>query len=144
MEPVIDHIAITVKDLKTAEPFYDRLMPVLGFSLEHKHKGSVPAHEMEVIEYGHPLLLFSISSPRAVFKDETVHRRKPGALHHLAFKAGSREEIDRLYPQIVETGATIVDPPKFYPQHGASYYALFFKDPEGIKYEIVYEEGRVF
>lgn len=30
--------------------------------------------------------------------------------------------------------------PKFYPQHGESYYALFFKDTEGIKYEIVFEE----
>jgi hypothetical protein len=35
-----------------------------------------------------------------------------------------------------------VDEPKFYPQHGDSYYALFFKDMEGIKYEIVFEEGR--
>jgi hypothetical protein len=26
-----------------------------------------------------------------------------------------------------------------YPQHGGNYYALFFKDLEGIKYEIVYE-----
>jgi len=144
MEPIIDHIAITVKDLKVAEPFYDQLMPILGFSLNHKHKGSVPAHEMEVIEYCHTNFLFSIGSPRKVFEEETIHRRKPGALHHLAFKANSRDEVDALYLQIKETGATIVDPPKFYPQHGESYYALFFKDPEGIKYEIVYEEGRKF
>lgn len=144
MEPIIDHIAVTVKDLKVAEPFYDKLMPVLGFSLANKCKGSVPEHEMEVIEYCHPLLLFSIGSPRQSFKNDAIHRRKPGALHHLAFKAKSREEVDQLYPQIKETGATIVDPPKFYPQHGESYYALFFKDPEGIKYEIVYEEGRKF
>ena len=28
MEPIIDHIAITVKDLNIAEPFYDKLMPI--------------------------------------------------------------------------------------------------------------------
>lgn len=144
MEPIIDHLNITVKNLDAAEQFYDKFLPILGFSLQHKHKGSVPEHEMEVIEYCHPRLLFGINSPRSVFKGETIHRRKPGALHHLAFKAGSCNEVDALYLQIKETGANIVDPPRFYPQHGKSYYALFFKDPEGIKYEIVYEENRIF
>lgn len=31
MKPVIDHIQITIKNLKVAEPFYDKLLPVLGF-----------------------------------------------------------------------------------------------------------------
>ncbi len=143
MEPIIDHITITVKDLKVAEPFYDKLMPILGFRLEHKCKGTVKEHAFDVVEYCHPLLLFAISSPRETFKDEPIHRRKPGALHHLAFKAKSRNEVDELYLQIKEIGANIVDQPKFYPQHGECYYALFFKDLEGIKYEIVYEEGRI-
>lgn len=143
MQPIIDHIQITVKDLNTAEAFYDKLMPVLGFDLSRKSKGKVAAHEFDVIEYSHPLLIMGINSPREQFKDDTIHRRKPGALHHLAFKASSREEVDALYPQIKDTGATIVEPPRFYPQHGASYYALFFKDPQGIKYEIVYEERKV-
>ena len=143
MEPIIDHIAVTVKDLNVAEPFYDKLMPILGFSLDHKIEGSVPEHEMDVVEYCHPLLLFSIGSPRKAFKDDIIHRRKPGALHHLAFKANSCDEGNKLYHKIKEIGAHIVDQPKFYPQHGERYYALFFKDLEGIKYEIVYEEGRI-
>jgi len=77
-----------------------------------------------------------------LFKEDTIHRRKPGALHHLAFKAASCAEVDRLYLQIKETGANIVEEPKFFPQHGERYYALFFKDLEGIKYEIVYEERK--
>lgn len=140
MKPIIDHIQITVKDLAVAEPFYDKLMPLLGFDLNRKSKGTVAAHEFEVVEYFHPLLIFGINSPRKAFKEEGIHRRKPGALHHLAFKAASREEVDQLYGKIKETGAHIIDPPKFYPQHGKSYYALFFKDMEGIKYEIVHEE----
>lgn len=140
MKPIIDHIQITVKDLNVAEAFYDKLMPILGFDLDRKSKGKVASHDFDVLEYFHPLLTFGINSPRQVFKNDTIHRRKPGALHHLAFQAESREEIDKLYPQIKDIGAIIVDPPKFYPQHGESYYALFFKDTEGIKYEIVYEE----
>lgn len=140
MIPVIDHIQITVKDLSIAEPFYDLLLPILGFDINRKSKGRVAAHEFDVIEYAHAQLIFAINSPRSVFKDEVIHRRKPGAIHHLAFKANSIEEVDALYLQIKEIGANIIDAPKFYPQHGANYYALFFKDLEGIKYEIVFEK----
>ena len=31
MEPIVDHIQITVQDLAAAEAFYDQLMPLLGF-----------------------------------------------------------------------------------------------------------------
>ncbi len=140
MRPIIDHIQITVRDLKIAEAFYDQLMPILGFDLSRKAKGKVPAHDFDVIEYLHPLLTFGINSPRATFKEDMVHRRKPGALHHLAFKAESCEEVDEVFLKIKEIGAHIVEEPKYFPQHGERYYALFFKDPDGIKYEIVFEE----
>ena len=67
-----------------------------------------------------------------------INRRKPGALHHLAFRAESRAEVDRLHSELKGIGATIVSPPREYPEYTPpGYYALFFKDPEGIKYEIV-------
>lgn len=140
MLPVIDHLQITVKDLQKAEIFYDQLMPLLGFDINQKSKGRVPAHEFDVMEYVHPKLIIGFNSPREAFKNDEVHRRKPGAIHHLAFKASSKEEVDELYPQIRDIGAYIVDPPKYYPQHGEKYYALFFKDLDGIKLEIVFEE----
>ena len=140
MEPRIDHIQITGKDLQAAEAFYDRLMPVLGFDIQKKSKGRVADHDFDVIEYFHPNVTIGINSPRNVFKEESIHRRKPGSLHHLAFRAKSKEEVDRLYLEIKSAGAMIVDEPKYYPQHGESYYALFFKDLQGIKYEVVYEQ----
>jgi len=36
MEPIIDHIQIIVKDMSIAEPFYDKLFPLLGFDIESK------------------------------------------------------------------------------------------------------------
>jgi catechol 2,3-dioxygenase-like lactoylglutathione lyase family enzyme len=114
-------------------------MPILGFDLSKKSSGKVEAHEFEVVEYVHPLLTFGINSPRAVLQPEAVHRRRPGSLHHLAFKAESCEEVDQLFIKIKGIGADIIDPPQYYPQHGENYYALFFKDLDGIKLEIVYE-----
>ena len=138
MQPIIDHIQITVKDMRVAVPFYDKLMPLLGFDIKSKSSATIEEHEFHVVEYTHPLLAFALTSPRSAFEDDTINRRKPGALHHLAFKADSRAEVDRLCSELQRIGATIVSPPQEYPEYTpAGYYALFFKDPEGIKYEIV-------
>jgi catechol 2,3-dioxygenase-like lactoylglutathione lyase family enzyme len=136
MEPIIDHIQITVKEMNVAVPFYDMLMPLLGFDI--KSSAVIEEHEFHVVEYTHPLLTFAITSPRSTFQGDTINRRKPGALHHLAFKAESRAEVDRLHSELKGIGATIVSPPREYPEYTPpGYYALFFKDLEGIKYEIV-------
>ena len=138
MEPVIDHIQITVKDFAVAVAFYDRLMPLLGFNLERRTSARISTHDFEVVEYSHPRLAFAITSPRRELKNESVHRRRPGSLHHLAFRVTSREEVDELHAKIKAIGALIVSPPREYPEYTpVGYYALFFKDLEGIKYEIV-------
>lgn len=143
MDPVIDHIQITVRDLAVAAEFYDRLMPLLGFSPEKRTSARIPAHEFEVVEYNHPRLAFAITSPRLAFKNDDVHRRRPGSLHHLAFRVRSRAEVDDLHGKLKAIGAVIVSPPREYPEYKpAGYYALFFKDLEGIKYEVVTHSRR--
>jgi catechol 2,3-dioxygenase-like lactoylglutathione lyase family enzyme len=138
MEPIIDHIQITVKDMNVAVPFYDKFLPLLGFDINKKGGAVIEKHEFHVVEYSHPRMAFAITSPRSAFASDTINRRKPGALHHLAFKAESRAEVDRLHNELEKIGATIVSPPRVYPEYTPpGYYALFFKDPEGIKYEIV-------
>ena len=141
MEPTIDHIQITVSDMSVAEPFYDRLLPLLGFDLRHKGGAVIEKHEFQVVEYTHPRLTFAITSPRRAFAGDKINRRKPGAVHHIAFKVGSRAEVDSFNSDLLKIGATIVSPPREYPEYvPRGYYALFFKDPEGIKYEIVCHE----
>ena len=138
MEPIIDHVQITVKDMSVAVPFYDKLLPILGFDIQKRVSAVVEKHEFHVVEYTHPRLTFAMTSPRSAFAGDTINRRKPGALHHLAFKAESRAEVDRLHRELTGIGATIVSPPREYPEYTPpGYYALFFKDLEGIKYEIV-------
>lgn len=139
MQPIIDHIQITVKDLDAAVEFYDQMMPLLGFDLARKTVADIPEHDFRVVEYCHSNLLFAITSPRKAFENDTVHRRKPGSLHHIAFKADSRAEVDRLFLAIQQIGAEIVSEPREYPEYSPpGYYAFFFKDNQGIKYEIVH------
>ena len=138
MKPIIDHIQITVKNMDVSVPFYDKFLPLLGFDPGKRSSAVIEAHDFYVVEYSHPLLAFAITSPRKAFAADKIHRRKPGSLHHLAFKAESRAEVDRLYADLQQIGAQIVTAPKEYPEYTPEhYYALYFKDLEGIKYEIV-------
>jgi catechol 2,3-dioxygenase-like lactoylglutathione lyase family enzyme len=137
MKPIIDHIQITVKDIKVAEKFYDKFLPVLGFDINKKVNAFIKEHDFHVIEYSHELLAFAITSPRQAFVNDSVNRRKPGALHHLAFKADSREEVDNAFRKLLNIGAIIVSEPQIHPEYDENYYAVYFKDMENIKYEIV-------
>lgn len=137
MKPRIDHIHITVEDLDRAERYYDKLLPLLGFDLALKERDAVPAHEYRIVEYHNRLLSIGLVNQREAYRGERISWRRAGALHHLAFRAESPQEVDALYRRIRELPSTIVHPPRVYPEYCADYYALFFKDSEGIEYEIV-------
>ena len=115
IQPRIDHIHITVEDLDRAEAYYDRLLPLLGFDLSRKEHDSVPEHAYHIVEYHN-----------RVFSIGLVNRRE-------AFGA-----VDALYEKIREIPQTaVVHAPQYYPEYASDYYAVFFKDSEGIEYEIV-------
>lgn len=137
MEPIIDHIHITVSNFERAEKFYDKLMPILGFDLCNKEIDEVKEHEYKIIEYHHKNFSFGIVNPRQIFKNEEINRRKPGSLHHLAFHVDSSFEVDKIYQQLKKMNVKIIHEPKLYPEYCSDYYALFFKDCEGIEFEIV-------
>ena len=138
MRPVIDHIHITVADLEQAESFYDRLLPLLGFDPSLKEHDEVPEHEYRIVEYHSGSFSLGLVNRRAAFAGERPSRRRAGALHHLAFRAESPAEVDDLYERIRSLPAQIVHPPQLWPEYCADYYAFFFKDPQGIEYEIVH------
>ena len=140
MLPRIDHIQITVKNFEESEKYYDTFLQILGFDLSKKSKGKVDKHDFEVIEYVHENIVLGINSPREQFKDDEVHRRKPGSVHHIAFRAKDVEEVKLVAEQLKSANINIVDGPKYFPQHGEKYFAVFFKDNNGIKFEVMFEE----
>jgi catechol 2,3-dioxygenase-like lactoylglutathione lyase family enzyme len=67
-----------------------------------------------------------------------THDRHAPGLHHLAWQALSREDVDRLHQLLLKIGAKILDAPADYPQYSEGYYAVFFADPDGLKLEYVF------
>lgn len=137
MQPLIDHIHITVEDFERAENFYDQLLPLLGFDLTLKEYDTVAEHEYKIVEYHHSILSIGLVNQRVAYKHDKLSRRRAGALHHLAFFIDSPDKVDDLYLKIKEIPAIIVHEPQYYPEYCLDYYALFFKDSEGIEYELV-------
>ena len=64
----------------------------------------------------------------AVLKKEKLSRRKPGALHHVAFMVDDTQTVDRLYEQVMQMKMQIVHAPRFYPEYCEDYDAFFLKD----------------
>jgi hypothetical protein len=50
--------------MKIAVPFYDKLLPLLGFGVQSRVSAVMEEHEKHVVQYEHPRLGFAISSPR--------------------------------------------------------------------------------
>jgi catechol 2,3-dioxygenase-like lactoylglutathione lyase family enzyme len=132
----INHFDLTVSDLSVSEPFYDSILGYLGFERLDPPPGTASGrptwHATESEQR-----LFSIALCPARPGSRPHDRFTPG-LHHLAFHAASREDVDGLHRFLLERSVTILDPPADYPQYWPIYYALFFADPDGLKLEFVY------
>ena len=129
----INHIALTVRDLAQSENrFY---APVLGF-LGYDKVEDIP---------GKMTLWFNAGASMAVnlwqaepeLRDHLHARYAPG-FHHCAFALESREEVDALHDLLVRGAIRVLDAPAEYPQYAPGFYAVYFQDDDGLKFEGVH------
>ena len=126
----VHHIDLTVSDLDRSGPFYDAVLGFLGYRQGRRTETWIDWD----MSSPHRACSVGIHLPRSGQR----HDRYSCGLHHLAWVAESREDVDQLHIRLVEISATILDPPAHYPQYRDGYYALFFADPDGLKLEFVY------
>lgn len=124
----LDHVDLTVRDLARSTAFYDKLLPALGMRRV--------AHD-EYVAWGNGHMNVGLRAAATEHRDTPFTRARAG-LHHLALRARSRSDVDRLHAFLVREGITVLDPPAEYPQYGPGYYAVFFTDPDGLKLEVVH------
>ncbi|AEC02066.1 VOC family protein [Parasphaerochaeta coccoides] len=138
MVSFIDHIHITVRDIGISESFYNKFLPLVGFDLRDKEYAQVPEHAYELIEYNSASFSFGIVSPRAEYLDDCVSRRRPGAVHHVAFGTREKVDVDSIFSAVQSIpNVRIINKPCFYPEYCDDYYAFFFTDCDGIELEVV-------
>ena len=120
---VIHHLGIGLRDPKGAEPFFDTLLvEYLGMTKE-KVWEAVAGWKGR----GTRIYLYPINSGIP-----------SNGLQHLAFTARIKQEVEA-FPQWAQSRhIEVIDPPQEYPKYAKSYFAVFFRGPEGLKLELVH------
>jgi catechol 2,3-dioxygenase-like lactoylglutathione lyase family enzyme len=127
------HLDLTVRDLARSRPFYELVLEFLGYRCV-KDTDQVVVWDLALPDGVCGLAI----RPAARHRD---HDRYTVGLHHFAWNADSRQDVDRLHDRLAAAGATILDAPAEYPQYGTGYYAVFFADPDGLKLELCHYPG---
>ena len=128
------HIDLSVSDVALAKPVYGLVLEFLGYRCI-KDTADVCEWDLRDREP------FGASLGIRAAKVARTHDGYAPGLQHLAWRAQSREEVDRLHALLVENGVTILNAPAHYPEYSGDYYAVFFADPDGIKLELVHAPG---
>jgi glyoxylase I family protein len=129
------HVDLVVSSILRSLPFYRELLEPLGW-----HRvGEVEGERGETIWYisgpGSSLGLRQAQTP----SEEPFDRYRVG-VHHVAFEAAARRDVDERADWLRGRGISIESGPEEY-WYIPGYYAVFFYDPDGIKLEIVHVPG---
>jgi len=129
------HVDLVVSSILRSLPFYRELLEPLGW-----HRvGEVEGERGETIWYisgpGSSLGLRQAQTP----SEEPFDRYRVG-VHHVAFEAANRHDVDERADWLRGRGISIESGPEEY-SYTPGYYAVFFYDPDGIKLEIVHVPG---
>lgn len=132
------HLDLTVSDPDKARPLYDLVLTHMGYrETDRKADGGT---EWDMIEA--PFMSIGIVPAKGTNAGRAHNRYSPG-LHHVAWHATDRADVDALHAKLIAFGATILDPPAEYPEYNPKgYYAVFFADPDGLKLEYVWTEPK--
>jgi len=128
----IAHIQLSVRDLEGSRSFYQPLLAAMGM---------VPVIDENNYYYcvgGRTAV--AITQVGDEYREESFDQLKPG-LHHVCFRARSREDVEELYQVACDAGATIVREPRE-DGYAPGYYSTLFEDPDGIRIEINFVPGR--
>jgi glyoxylase I family protein len=130
----IHHVDLTVSDMNRSRTFYEPVMRYLGYELTGETSREMVFSQAD--RCANTSVRLNAAKPGSRGKR---HDRYAPGLHHLAFEAESREDVDGLHVLLRELNVEILDPPAVYYPPGD--YALFFADPDGLKLELAYTPG---
>lgn len=117
-----DHIDLRVRNLAEARAFYETLLPALDFERDAEIQGWI---QFENTSNGGVPEFFGVTeSPRHIANESRI-----------AFRASCIAEVDRLAQIVARAGGRNIEGPAY---EDTDYYAVFFEDPSGNRFEICY------
>jgi catechol 2,3-dioxygenase-like lactoylglutathione lyase family enzyme len=128
----VAHVMLTVREIERSKAFYKPLLAHFGLT--------------QVVD--NPDYLYFVGGrtavglrPAAREHRETRFDQWRAGLHHVCFRARSRDDVDSVERLVVELGARIVHASH---EEGwvPGYYSVLFEDPDGIRLEVNHVPGR--
>src|SRR4030081_303563 len=123
----LDHIDLRVKDFATAQKFYKKLLPALGFT---RDRSDPDCGTFYAVGRDKASEFFCFTEDR--------HHQPNGT--RIAFWADSRDEVNKIATLVRKIGGKTLEGPEICPDYSPGYYAFFFEDPDGNKLEICCRE----
>ena len=130
----VHHVDLVVSSIERSLAFYSALLGPLGF------------HRVSEVEGERGESIWYLSGPgtsvglREAQSESGDYDRYRIGLHHLAFEAVSRSDVDERAAWLRAQDVELESEPQEY-TYIPGYYAVFFYDPDGLKLEIVHVPG---
>jgi lactoylglutathione lyase len=115
----LDHVTLLVSSLERSMPYYERLLPLLGFHETSDHVWTDGAGFF---------FQFLQADPAS-----RAYERHGAGMNHLGFAATSTEQVHAIRAAMQAAGFPV---PEIQLLAGAT--ALFMKDPDGIRFEVTH------
>ena len=130
----VHHVEFSVLDYENSISFYDRMFGWLGYmSFWTLDVGYRSTYYMARFPLPHSY----IGIQPAATGGRLDHSARATGIHHIALWARSRKEVDRFHRDfLLREDVTVTDAPAEYPIYAPGYYAVFFVDPTGIRWEL--------
>ena len=122
----LHHLELYVRDLERAYRFWGWLLGELGYEPHQEWDEGCSYRAGETY-------IALVEAPEGA---RELDRRDVG-VNHVAFHAGSRDDVDRLVATLQERGARLLYPDRHPYAGGEDHYAAFCEDPDGLKVELV-------
>lgn len=125
----IAHVYITVADFERAQPFYQRLLALFDMRCL-----------VETDELYYCVGARTGIGIRRARSAEPFDQYRAG-LHHLCFRARSRDDVDAVAAAVESFGGTLVHDPRE-DDWAPGYYSTLFEDPCGTRLEVNFVPGK--
>jgi len=123
------HLDIHVRDIPATKRLFDAVAPAVDYEPR--------AAEQDFVSYQRT----GGKRPNLGFILDNAH--VAGSMQ-IAFAATTRAAVDAAAKAAHSAGAQHIDGPCFHPEYGDDYYAVFFEDRDGNKFEVCHDDAAVW